>query len=200
MKFLTTFSLGVVLACNSAYADALKNNLTNMLQEKETPAMVNLNQLNLNATPKKPKTRSSNTVIGMVNGKKIIKKEADGYLKERTQGKVTDFDILPAKQRKQLVQELALPMVVLDAAKKELSKEEQESVYGRAWMQKQARKITISDDEVIGVYNQLKKDYEENNASMNIPPFDKIKNSLKAQMVEKRVIGTLMKDVKITIK
>jgi hypothetical protein len=81
-----------------------------------------------------------------------------------------------------------------------LSKEEQESVYGRAWMQKQARKITISDDEVIGVYNQLKKDYEENNASMNIPPFDKIKNRLKAQMVEKRVIGTLMKDVKITIK
>ncbi|MEY3002404.1 MAG: hypothetical protein RLZZ428_779 [Pseudomonadota bacterium] len=186
--------------CNVVHADALKNNLTNMLQEKEKPAMVNLNQLSLNAAPKKINSRPSNTVVATVNGHKIIKKEADGYLKERTQGKVNNFDMLPPQQRKQLVQELALPIVVLEAAKKELPKEEQESVWGRAWVQKEARKVQISDDEVIGVYNELKKEYEDHNASMSIPPFEKVKNNLKGQMVEKKVIDTLMKDVKITIK
>ena len=145
------------------------------------------------------KNRSANTVIATVNGTNVLKKEADSYLSQRTQGKVTDFDTLPADQRSRLVHELSLPMLALDAAKNGLSDKEKEAVYTRIWMQKEARKVKISDDDALGLYNQLKKEAEDANATDPIPPFEKIKGRLKAQMVEKTVIGKLMKDVEIKV-
>jgi len=190
-------SLGLVIS--SASADDLKNSLTNMLNTKETSGMVNLSNLNLDAKPKQPKTRSAKTVIATVNGHKIIKKDADAYLKQVTQGKVTNFDKIPPKQRSRLIQDLAFPVLVLDSAKKELSEVEKEAVYTRTWMQKEALKIKITDDQALEVYNQLKKQSQENNATGNIPPFDTIKDKLKLQMIEKTLIGRLMKDAKITV-
>ena len=194
---LLGLSLGLVIS--TASADALKNSLTNMLNTKESSGMVDLGNLNLDAKPVKKKTRSSNTVIATVNGHKIIKKEADNYLKQRTQGKVTDFDRLPPEQRPRLIQELALPIVVLDKAKKELSEEEKQAVYTRTWVQKEALKIKISDDQVIEVYNQLKKQSEENNATQGIPPFESIKERLRMQMIEKTLIDKLMKNAVIKV-
>ena len=190
-------SLGLVI--NTAHADDLKNSLTNMLNTNETSGMVDLGSLNLDAKPVKKKSRSDKTVIATVNGQKIIKSEADNYLKQRTQGKVTDFDGLPPAQRSRLIQELALPVIVLDAAKKELSEEEKQAVYTRAWMQKEARKINITDEQALTVYNQLKQQAADNNATGNIPPFESIKDKLKIQMIEKTLVGRLTQDAKITV-
>jgi hypothetical protein len=194
---LLGLSLGLVIS--SASADDLKNSLTNMLNTKETSGMVDLGNINLDAKPVKKKVRSDKTVIATVNGHKIIKKEADNYLKQRTQGKITNFDHLPPNQRPRLIQELALPLIVSDAAQKELSEEEKQAVYTRAWMQKEARKIKITDEQALAVYNQLKKESQENNATGNIPPFETIKDKLKLQMIEKTLIGRLMKDAKMTV-
>ena len=192
-------SLGLVIS--AASADDLKNSLTNMLNEQETPSMVNLGNINLDAKPlpKVKKTRSSKAVIATVNGHKIIKKEADSYLNQRTQGKVTDFDHLPPEQRSRLIQELALPVIVLDAAEKQLTEEEKQAVYTRTWMQREAMKIQITDEQAMQVYDQLKQQAQENNTTGNIPPFESIKDKLKIQMIEKTLIGTLMKDAKITV-
>ena len=190
-------SLGLVI--NTAYADDLKNSLTNMLNTNETPGMVDLGNLNLDAKPVKKKSRSDKTVIATVNGQKILKGEADSYLKQRTQGKVTNFDGLPPEQRSRLIQELALPVIVLDAAKKELSEEEKQAVYTRAWMQKEALKINITDEQALTLYDQLKQQAKDNNATGNIPPFENIKDKLKIQMIEKTLIGRLTKDAKITV-
>ncbi len=200
-KIFTLLSLSLGLVVSSASADALKNSLTNMLNEKETSSMVDLGNINLDAKAKpiQPKTRSAKAVIATVNGHKIIKKEADTYLKQRTQGKVTNFDHLPPNQRSRLIQELALPVIVSDAAKKELSEEEKQAVYTRAWMQKEARKIKITDEQVLEIYNQLKQQSQENNATGNIPPFESIKDKLKIQMIEKTLVGKLMKDVDIKV-
>jgi len=129
-------------------------------------------------------------VIATVNGHKIIKKEADSYLNQRTQGKVTDFDHLPPDQRSRLIQELALPVLVLDAAQKELSELEKQAVYTRTWMQKEARKIKITDEQASTVYNQLKQQAQDNNAKGNISPFETIKDKLKLQLIEKTMVGT----------
>jgi len=190
-------SLGLVI--NTAYADDLKNSLTNMLNTNETSGMVDLGNLNLDAKPVKKKSRSDKTVIATVNGQKILKGEADSYLKQRTQGKVTNFDGLPPEQRSRLIQELALPVIVLDAAKKELSEEEKQAVYTRAWMQKEARNINITDEQALAVYNQLKQQAEDNNATGSIPPFESIKDKLKIQMIEKTLVERLTKDAKITV-
>lgn len=196
-------SLGLVLS--AASADDLKNSLTNMLnkKEKETPSMINLGNIDLDGKAKPVqqvrKTRSSKAVIATVNGQKIIKKEADSYLKQRTQGKVTDFDHLPPEQRSRLINELALPMVVADAAKKELSEEEKQAAFTRAWMQKEARKVTVSDEQAMQVYTQLKQQSEENNATQKIPPFESIKERLKIQILEKTLVDRLIKDVEIKV-
>jgi hypothetical protein len=193
--------LGVLFALmtTSVSADDLKNSLTDMLNTKETSGMVDLGNINLDGKPKQPQTRSSKTVIAVINGHKIIKKEADSYLKQRTQGKVTDFDHLPPEQRSRLIQELALPIIVLDAAEKELSEEEKQAVYTRVWVQKEARKINVTDEEALKVYDQLKQQAQENNATQNIPPFESIKDRLKTQIIEKSLVDKLMKDVKIEV-
>ncbi len=194
---LLSVSLGLVLS--TASADDLKNSLTNMLNTKDTSGMVDLGNINLDAKPVKTKVRSDKTVIATVNGQNIIKKDADAYLNQRTQGKVKDYDSLPPKQRSRLVNELALPVIVLEAAKKELSEEEKQAVYTRTWSQKEALKIKISDEQALEVYNQLKKQSEESNATDQMPPFESIKERLKMQMIEKSLIGRLMKDAKITV-
>ena len=130
-KYFILLGITVGLFQGTASADALKNSLTTMLNEKEdTSSMVNLGGINLN-NPQAPaqktiKTRPDSTVIATVNTHKIIKKDADAYLKQRTQGKVTDFDFLPPEQRGKLVKELSLPLLVIDTAKKELSEEEKQ--------------------------------------------------------------------------
>ena len=110
-KYLVVLSLSLGLLVNSVSADALKNSLTNMLNEKDTsPSMVNLSNLNINGksepVQQEIKTRSSKAVVATVNGHKILKKEADAHLKKRTQGKMSNFDHLPKKQRLRHIQEM----------------------------------------------------------------------------------------------
>ncbi len=203
-KYLVVLSLSLGLFVSPVSADALKNSLTNMLNEKDTsPSMVNLSNLNINGKAKPvqnvPKTRSSKAVVATVNGHKILKKEADAHLKKRTQGKMSNFDHLPKKQRLRLIQEMALPVLALDSAQKELSVEEKEAVYSRLWMQKEVLKIKITDEQVKKIYDQLKQRSEENNTTANIPAFESVKDKMKLQMKDKQMVGNLMKDVEIKV-
>lgn len=203
-KNLVVLSLSLGLLVSSVSADALKNSLTNMLNEKDTsPSMVNLSNLNINGKSKpvqqEIKTRSSKAVVATVNGHKILKKEADAHLKKRTQGKMSNFDHLPKKQRLRLIQEMSLPVLALDSAQKELSDEEKEAVYSRLWMQKEVLKIKITDEQVKKVYDQLKQRSEENNATTQIPTFESVKDKMKLQMKDKQMVGNLMKDAEIKV-
>ena len=203
-KYLVVLSLSLGLFVSAVSADALKNSLTNMLNEKDTsPSMVNFGNLDINGKPKPvqnvPKTRSSKAVVATVNGHKILKKEADAHLKKRTQGKMSNFDLLPKKQRLRLIQEMSLPIAAFDSAQKELSAEEKEAVYSRLWMQKEVLKIKITDEQVKKVYDQLKQRSEENNATAKIPAFETVKDKMKLQMKDKQMVSDLMKDVEIKV-
>lgn len=204
MKKMCVFvgvTLGLVVS--SASADALKNSLTNIMNEKDTPSMVDLGNINLNAKPrpvkKVRKTRSAKAVVATVNGHKILKKETDAYLSQRTGGKVKNFDNIPANQKTRLIQEMSLPILVADAADKGLSDVEKEAIYTRTWMQKEAMKTKISDDQVLEVYKQISQEAKDNNNTANIPEFDAIKDKLRIQMIEKTIIGKLMENIKIEV-
>ncbi len=204
-KFLVVLSLSLGLFVDSIAADELKNSLTNMLlNEKETPAsMVDLSGISVDGKPKGipelQKTRSAKAVVATVNGHKVFKKEADAHISKRTQGEITDFDRLAEEQRLRIIQELSLPILALDSAEKELSAEEKEELYKRIWMQQEASKLKITDEQVQAVYDQLKQRAEESNNTANIPTFDSIKDKLKSQIIEKKIIDILMKDVKIKV-
>jgi len=203
-KYLVVLSLSFGLVVNTVSADALKNSLTNMLNEKDTsPSMVNFGNLDINGKPKPVqkvrKTRSSKAVVATINGHKILKKEADDHLKKRTQGKMSNFDLLPKKQRLRLIQEMSLPVIALDTAKKELSAKEKEAILSRIWMQKEAAKIKINDEQVKEVYDQLKQRSEENNETKKIPTFESIKDRMKLQMIDKQMVSNIMKNVEIKV-
>jgi hypothetical protein len=200
-KFLMILGVSFGLVVSSVCADGLTNNLNNMLNKKDTTPMVDLSNLNVNAKPIPPKvkTRSSRAVVATVNGHKIIKRDADKYLKERTNGKVKNFDILPTKQRKRLLQEMSIPTLALDAAKKDLSQEEKMAISTRVWMQKESSKIKVSDAQVKEIYNQMLERSKAAQSNKPIPPFESIKDRMKMQIVEKQIVSKLMKDVKVEI-
>jgi len=193
------------LLVSQASADGLKNSLTNLMNKKDTtPGMVDLSTLSVNGKPRPVaqapvKTRSSKAVVATVNGHKIIKKDADSYLSKRTNGQVKNFDILPKKQRIRLVQEMSVADVAYDRAEKELSPQEKTAVLTRVWMQKEAKKINITDAQVTELYETMKKRAAESNNTKPIPEFSAIKNNMKMQMTEKAIIGKLMNDVKISV-
>jgi hypothetical protein len=193
------------LLASTASADGLKNSLTNMMNKKETtPAMVDLSNLSVNGKPRRApqapvKTRSSKAVVATVNGHKIIKKDADAYLAKRTNGQVKNFDLLPKKQRTRLVQEMSVADIAYDMAEKELTTQEKTAVLTRVWMQKEAKKINVTDAQVQEMYDTMKKRAAENNSTKPVPEFSAIKNNMKMQMTEKAIIGKLMSDVKITV-
>ncbi len=197
--FLTTV-IAIGLCSVQADADALKDSLTNLMNKKDnTPGMVDLNRLNSNVKPVKPKTRSANTVIAIVNGNKIIKKDANSYIEARTQGQITDFDILPKEQQKRLISEISIPFLVEEVVNRELKEKDKLAIYTRMWMQKETLKDEITDEDVLKVYNNLKKRAEDTNTKNPIPEFNSIKAKIKLQMSERKVITRLTKDVNITV-
>ena len=200
-RILMVFGISFGLFAHSVSADGLTNNLNNMLNKKETTPMVDLSNLNINAKPVQPKvkTRSSKAVVATVNGHKIIKKEADAYLKKRTQGKVKNFDLLPKKQRVRLLQEMSISTLASDAAKKELSEQEKLAITTRVWMQKEALEIKVTDEQVKEIYDQMEQRAKDANSTKPIPSFDSIKDRMKMQIVEKQIVGKLMKGVDIKI-
>ena len=194
---LAGVSLGIWT--DSVSADRLKNSLSQMIHQKETmPAMVDLNRLEYPMGGMK-KPRSPETVIAIVNGEKIQKKEADAYLKKRTQGKVANFDALPLEQRKQLVKELVLPTLIAAAAEKELSAEEKESIYLGLWMRKKAKDISVSEREIAQLHQQMQKRSAARNPNRNLPPLASIRDKIKSQIIEKKIMDEVMKGAKIEV-
>lgn len=202
-KLFVLTSMSVMFLSTTLLADGLKNSLTNIMNTDDSVKAVDLSNLNLNAKPKPVKkvhsNRAGDTVIATVNGNNIFKKDADGYLRQRTQGKIDNYDKLPEQQQKMLLQELSLPILALDAAKNELTEIEKQTIFTRAWMQKEARTVDIKEEDIQTVYDTLKQQSIDNNDTRVIPPFDQIKENLRVQMIEKNIMTKLMKDIKIEV-
>jgi len=193
-----------LIACltQSISADALKNSLSGMLHQKDqTPSMVNLNSLGLSnqAAPTPPRSRSSRAVVAIVDGQKIRKKEADRYLKERTHGKIKDFDLLPKPQRRALIEEMVIPRLLAKGAEEGLTDQEKEAVLSSAWMQKKASEMKISEEEIASAYERIKAQAKAKSALAQVPPLDAIKNRIKQQLVEQKIISDLMRGAEVRV-
>jgi hypothetical protein len=202
-KTIVALLVPLAMFSTTVSADALKNSLTNMMnKEDKTPGMVDLSRLGMSGSPQQPqqpKTRSSKAVVATVNGTKIIKKDADAYLGERTKGQVSNFDLLPKEQRIRLLQEMSVSQLAGDAAQKELTQQERSAIYTRIWMQKEAVKNPVTDAQIQKVYDDLKKRAVETNSTKPIPEFETIKANMKMKLTEQGIVDSLMKDVNVTV-
>jgi len=135
-------------------------------------------------------------VIGSVNGYPITEKEANRLLKVLTNGKVK-YSQLNKKDKREVVKRLAVDKLVIKTAYKSLSKKERDFVIANAWMAKKTRGIKVSDAEARKAYNANKQLFKKNG---KIVPFKKVKNIIKMQLRQKKVVDRLMKRAKIVVK
>jgi hypothetical protein len=142
-------------------------------------------------------TSVSAKVIGKVNGYKVTEAEANKLLKVLTHGKVKYSQLSP-KDKREIVKRLAIDKVVIKAAYRGLSKKERDFVIANAWMAKKIRNIKVSDKEARKIYNQNKQLFKDRKTG-KILPFRKVKNNIKLQLKQKKVIDRLMKKAKITV-
>ena len=135
-------------------------------------------------------------VIGSVNGYSITEKEANNLLKVLTHGKVKYSQLKP-KDKKEIVKRLAVDKLVIKTAYRSLSKKERDFVIANAWMAKKIRGVKVTNSEAKKAYNANKQLFKKNG---KIVPFSKVKNLIKMQLKQKKVVDRMMKKAKIVVK
>ncbi len=141
-------------------------------------------------------TGVSAKTIGAVNGYPIDEKEANAFLKIATKGKVT-YKRLRKKDKKALIERLAVDKLVLKTAMKKISKKEQESIIAGFWLRKKASKYKISNKEVKQAYSENKKFFKDKKGK--IIPFSKVKEMIRNSIAQKKAVAKMMKKAKITM-
>ena len=136
---------------------------------------------------------------GTVNGMTITVEEANNALNTLTKGKMT-WDKLPADGKKQLIEMMAPAKLVAAESKKSLTDKEKEAALAGFWMQKKMSTTEVSDKEAEEAYNKMKKAAKEAKSTQQIPAFDAVKNSIKMQLSQEKVVSDLMKNAKINVK
>lgn len=142
---------------------------------------------------------ASAATAGTVNGMEITVEEANTALKTLTQGKMT-WDKLPEDGKKQLIEMMAPAKLVAVEAKKALTEKEKDAALAGFWMQKKISTTPITDKEAQEAYDKMKKMAQEANSTKKIPEFDAVKNSIKMQLSQEKVVAELMKNAKIQLK
>ncbi len=136
---------------------------------------------------------------GTVNGMVITVEEANTALNTLTQGKKT-WDTLEADAKKQLIEMMAPAKLVAAESKKSLTEKEKEAALAGFWMQKKISTTPVTDKEAKEAYEKMKKMATEAKSTQKIPEFEVIKNSIKMQLSQEKVVAELMKNAKVIIK
>lgn len=136
---------------------------------------------------------------GTVNGMTITVEEANNALNTLTKGKMT-WEKLPADGKKQLIEMMAPAKLVAAESKKSLTDKEKEAALAGFWMQKKMATTEVTDKEAEDAYNNMKKAAKEAKSTQEIPAFDAVKNSIKMQLAQEKVVAQLMKNAKINVK
>ena len=136
---------------------------------------------------------------GSVNGMTITVKEANKALKVLTKGKMK-WSKLPKEGRKQLIQMMAPSKLVAAASKKGLTSKEKEAAIAGFWMQKKMAKTKVSDKEAKKAYGQMKKAAKKAKSKKKIPSYKSVKNNIKLQLKQEKIVKSLMKKAKIKVK
>ncbi len=145
------------------------------------------------------KSRPKDTIIATVNEQSIIKAEADIYIQNATAGNIKDFDMLDEKQKYIVIQDLARPILLANEADNNMSVEEKEAVLKQMWLDKQMAITEVSNEEMLVLYESMKKEALATDPNAQIPPYISFGEQLKKKIIEQKVMEKLMKDVEIEV-
>jgi hypothetical protein len=201
-KSFVAVGLMAILSLSTISADGLKNSLLKVAKQKNDTQLVDLSGLDINAKPIPkqpiaPKSRPSNTVVAVVDGKNIKKSTLDKFLAKASKGKINNFDLLPPKQQKMLVQQYYLPKYIVSQAISQIPKEQRYEIYKAVWMRKKATSIKIPEAKIKQVYDDMAS--QASLAHQMLPPYQNIKNRIKMQLIDDEVTKHILKDANVTV-
>ncbi len=197
-KILISTAVVMTLASVSALAaDPLKNSLM-PAAKKETPA-VNLDNLNVSTMPMvKPASRPATATVATVNGIPIKKKEADKFLALASKGQVTDIDLLPAEQKKGLLNGMAASVLIEEKASKAVPADIKSKLVARYWAEQEMTKVKVSEKEMKDAYEKNKSAFKDKEG--NQLAYDKVEKYIEMQAKQQKFNQELMKNAKVIIK
>ncbi|MBT8349008.1 MAG: hypothetical protein HKP62_06160, partial [Sulfurovum sp.] len=99
-----------------------------------------------------------------------------------------------------LIEMMAPAKLVAAESKKSLTDKEKEAALAGFWMQKKMATTEVTDKEAEDAYNKMKKAAKEAKSTQEIPPLDAVKNNIKMQLAQEKVVAELMKSAKINVK
>jgi tellurite resistance protein len=137
-------------------------------------------------------------VIGTVGGINITEAEANKFLTAITpKGKKTIlFADLSRKDKDTIVKNLAPGTLIKSKAQKEVSQDEKEQIIANYWMQKKLADFKATDSEAKKIYTKNKKSYVKNKKQLT---FKEVKEFIKMQIKQKKLVDSVMKNVKVVI-
>ena len=138
---------------------------------------------------------ASAKVIATVDGYPIYEKEANEFLKIATKGKIT-YKRLKKKDKRDLVERLAVDKLVMQTALREISKKERDQIIAGYWLRQKAAKMKVTDKEVKDAYEKNKKFFKDK--KNKTIPFEKVKEMIRTSILQKKAVAKMMK--KATIK
>ena len=134
-----------------------------------------------------------------VNGVEITVEEVNKILNVVTKGQQT-WETISKDQKQQVINKLALEKLVVAESEKSLNDKEKEAALAAFWIQKKISTTEISDKEAEDAYNKMKKAAKEAKSKQEIPAFELVKNSIKMQLAQEKVVSSVMKNAKIKVK
>jgi len=139
------------------------------------------------------------TVIGTVNGHKITQVEANKVLELMTKKgeKALTFDKLDKKQKDAIVKNLAPGVLIKNKAQAEVSEEEKSQIVANYWMQKKMADMKATDKEAKEIYTKNKKFYKKDKKQLK---FEDVKDYIKMQIKQKKLVDSVMKKAKVVVK
>lgn len=137
---------------------------------------------------------------GLVNGMKISVEEANRALKQLSKDKTTTWDTLPDEGKIQLIQMIAPSKLVEKEALKSLTRLEKETGLASFWMQKEMSKTKISDKEAKKGYLKLTTLAKKFKSAKKLPTFEMVKNNIKMQLAQEKIVKKLLKKAKIRLR
>ncbi|MEY3002405.1 MAG: hypothetical protein RLZZ428_780 [Pseudomonadota bacterium] len=136
---------------------------------------------------------------GTVNGMEISVEEANQVLKNAREGK-QEWSKLNTEEKKQLIQMMSVGKLIGVESKKVLTQQEKDAAISTYWMQKKISTTPITDQEAQAAYNRVKEAAKKAKNKQEMPPFEAVKNNIKMQLAQEKVVGELIKSAKIDVK
>ncbi len=142
---------------------------------------------------------NANMIAGSIGDIYISIQDANTALNTISKGKAT-WDAISDTDRKNLLKMIAPSKLIEASLKKDLTKREKSRALTNYWMETKILKTKVSDKELKRAYSKIEKASKKAKSKKKLPPYSRLKQTLKMQIAKEKVIADIMKNANVKLK